>query len=194
MIKPVSLLIAITIIAASCNNNNNSTTDKPVKVAEEEEKFFPVTSYIKGQIFDIKQKGVTPLLYITSGNKTDSVMIKLDELENYTKEFLQPVIDSTNLIKWYTESKFLDQTINAYTFTYDLSSPQNDSLKLMHWDVYVDPETGKVKRLYMLKKTGNGKTLQLTWLNNEWFKIITIANNPDGSTSVEKEEKISWNY
>ena len=44
-----------------------------------------------------------------------------EEIDLTPKEFelfLFPVIDSTNLNNLFTESKFLDQTINAFTFTY----------------------------------------------------------------------------
>jgi hypothetical protein len=142
----------------------------------------------------MKQKGAAPLKYTTVKDKTDSVIIKLDEVDTYTAPFVQPEIDSANLINLYNESKFLDQTINAFTFTYEPINPANDTLILRHWDVYIDPETGKVKRIYMVKKTADNKTLQLTWLHNQWFKTVTIANNTDGSTLIEKEEKISWSY
>ncbi len=154
--------------------------------------FFPVTAFIKGQIHDIKEKGITPMLYSTSNNHTDSAAIKFEALDTLLKEFLQPVIDTTNLIAYFTENKFLDQSINAFTFTYDAKPNLPDSIKLTHWDVYIDPETNKVKRVYMIKKNAGNKTVQLTWLSNLWCQTTTLANNTNGSFNVVSEEKILW--
>jgi hypothetical protein len=192
------LLIFSLAALAACSSNSNTETAQSTGAATDtalaEQHFFPVTTYLEGQVFDIRAKGLTPVKYTTIKNRTDSVMIKLDELDELVKEFLQPKIDSTNLLPFYTESKFMDRTINAFTFTYEPIQPLADSLPLLHWDVYVDPENSQVKRVYIIKKGKDGKTLQLTWLSNKWFKTTTLVSKSDGSTAVEKEEKIVWDY
>lgn len=187
------LLLSSALLCA-CGNNSSEIKPTPVSKVEEEPSFFPVTSYLKGQLYDIKAKGVTPIKYTTINNRTDSVMVKLDSLNILCKEFLQPEIDSTNLINFFTESKFLDQTVDAFTFTYDAKKNIPDSIQLIHWDVYVEPVTSKVRRVYITKKGDSNKILQLTWQSNQWFKIVTIISNKDGTSTVEKEEKISWDY
>ena len=187
-------LILSSALLCACGNNSSEIKPTPVSKVEEESSFFPVTSYLKGQLYDIKAKGVTPIKYTTINNRTDSVMVKLDSLNILCKEFLQPEIDSTNLINFFTESKFLDQTVDAFTFTYDAKKNIPDSIQLIHWDVYVEPETIKVRRVYITKKGDSNKILQLTWQSNQWFKIVTIISNKDGTSTVEKEEKISWDY
>lgn len=187
-------LILSSALLCACGNNSSEIKPTPVSKVEEESSFFPVTSYLKGQLYDIKAKGVTPIKYTTINNRTDSVMVKLDSLNILCKEFLQPEIDSTNLINFFTESKFLDQTVDAFTFTYDAKKNIPDSIQLIHWDVYVEPETSKVRRVYITKKGDSNKILQLTWQSNQWFKIVTLISNKDGTSTVEKEEKISWDY
>jgi hypothetical protein len=186
-------LILSAVLLCACGNNNPEATTA-VSKAEEKPSFFPVTSYLKGQLYDIKAKGVTPIKYTTINNHTDSVMVKLDSLNALCKEFLHPEIDSVNLINFFTEAKFLDQTVDAFTFTYDAKKNIPDSIQLIHWDVYVEPETSKVRRVYITKKGDSNKILQLTWQSNKWFKIVTIVSNKDGTSTVEKEEKISWDY
>ena len=190
------LLSAALLFLNACNN---STPEKKVMqnnadTVIENPSFFPVTDYLKGQIYDIKQKGLTPIKYTTVNGHTDSVMIKFDQLNELLKAFLQPEIDSANLVPYFNETKFLDQSIDAFTFTYEAKSQLPDTLLLRHWDVYVEPETGKVKRIYIIKKEAANKTLQLTWQSDKWCKTTTIINNPDGTAAIEKEEKISWDY
>jgi hypothetical protein len=192
-------LLATVILFLNACNNNPAPETKPqsnaVDTTAEKPDFFPVTTFLKGQIFDIKHKGLAPLKYTTVNNITDSAFVKLEQLDSLLTEFLHPEIDSLNMVPFFTESKFLDQSVDAYTFTYDPKTTLPDSIPVKHWDVYVDPTTSKVNRVYILKKAGNNKTLQLTWQSNQWCKITTISSSPDGSSStVEKEEKISWDY
>jgi hypothetical protein len=187
--------IAILLFLNACSNRSEEKT--PVSnntTVEEKPSFFPVTSYLKGQIHEIKEKGITPIKYITINNHTDSFFVTFAELDEVLKEFLHPEIDTANLIPFFTESKFLDQSINAFTFTYEPKPQVPDSILLTHWDVYIEPEVSKVKRIYLVKKGGANKTLQLTWQSNEWCKTTTIVTHPDGTSAVEKEEKISWVY
>lgn len=190
-----NLLAASVILFTACNSN---TSEKAVPqntiTVEEKPSFIPVTSYIKGQIRDITERGITPMKFTTINNHTDSALVKFGELKDFLDNFLLPKIDSLNLTPFFTESKFLDQTINAFTFTYNPKVQLPDSIKFTHWDVYIDPETSKIKRVYLTKKGGENKTLQLTWESNQTSKIVTISNNPDGSSKVEKEEKVSWEH
>jgi hypothetical protein len=185
------------LLLNSCNNvaknKGNKTSDPSAQIQPEAQRFFPVTVYLKGQLFDYRRDGIIPLKYTTIKGHTDSAWIKMEDVDNAIKEFMEPEIDSTNLITLFTEKKFLDQTLNAYTFTYEPTGQLPDSMKLNHWDVYIDPETNKVKRIYIVK-TSPGKTLQLTWLSNKWCKINTILTKPDGTSELEKEEKLVWAF
>lgn len=173
-------------VASPQNNTIDTVTEKP--------DFFPVTAFIKGQIYEIKEKGLSPRQYISINDHTDSAFVKFEQLDKLLKEFLQPEIDSANLVPFFTETKFLDQTIDAFTFTYDPKTTLPDSIPLKHWDVYIEPTTSKVKRVYLIKKTSDGKTLQLTWQSGQWCKTTTLVTDANGSTKIEKEEKISWDY
>jgi hypothetical protein len=185
---------ATVILLFACNNTPQKSLPQESVVVEEKPSFIPVTAYIKGQIRDITERGMTPMKFTTINNHTDSALVKFSELDSFLKNFLEPEVDSVNMVPFFTESKFLDQTINAFTFTYNPKVKLPDSLSLTHWDVYIDPETSKIKRVYMTKKSADNKTLQLTWEHNQSSKITTISNKPDGSSTIEKEEKIFWDH
>jgi hypothetical protein len=190
----ISIVLTFIIFLYSCTD-----TGKPAKHVSAEDsiakqKFFPVTDYIRGQIYDIKKSGVNPLKYLIADGHTDSVWIKIEELDKEVAEFLRPEIDSANLTALFSEKSFLDQSLGAVTFTYDAAGVLPDSMKLKHWDVYIDPKTNKVKRVYMVKEIDKSKTLQLTWLGSQWCKITTIATDANGVMKVEKEEKLIWDF
>jgi len=188
--------IALMLVINACSNNNTQSTipDATTAQADEKPNFIRVTSFIKGQFIAIREKMLTPIKYITINEHTDSTFLKFEDIDNQLKDFVQPVIDSANLSTLFTETKFVDRTINAITFTYDPKGNLPDSMPLRHWDVYVEPETGNITRVYMVKKLSGNKIQQLTWLTGQWCKITTIVQHADGSSSVEKEEKISWDY
>jgi hypothetical protein len=191
--KPTIFLLVM-VVLFSCNNNKTPDTAKTDTPVEEKTSFFPVTAYIKGQVHDIRQKGLTPYKFITVNDRTDSALIQFSQLDSLIQEFLHPEIDSVNLQAFFTENRFLDQSINAFTFTYNPKGKLPDSIPLKHWDVYIDPENNKVKRLYLVKQANKNTLLQLTWQSNQWCKTTTIITSPDGTEKVAKEEKISWDY
>jgi hypothetical protein len=178
----------------SCANHGKPAEQLAAKDTLEKQTFFPVTDYLEGEVYNIKKSGVNPLKYTTVNGHTDSVWIKIEELDSVVAEFLHPKIDSANLVTLFSGKSFMDQSVNAVTFTYDAAVVLPDSMKLKHWDVYVDPKTSKVKRIYMVKEIDKTKTLQLTWVNGQWCKITTIGTDANGVMKVEKEEKLIWDF
>lgn len=188
-------VISIAIILLSCNNSSKTGVVQAGKDTAVKQNFFPVTSFFKGEIYTLKADGVNPIKYTTINNHTDSVWLKIEELEAAVHEFLHPQIDTANLITLFTEKSFLDQSINAFTFTYDATTlPLPDSMQLQHWDVYIDPNSNTVKRVYMVKQVSKNKTLQLTWVSKQWCKITSIVTDEKGVSKIEKEEKIFWDF
>jgi hypothetical protein len=190
-----SILLIIGFLSACNNNQSDSSTivNSNENKKDSAVRFFPVTSYLKGEIFGIKNGGVTPVRKITIGTKTDSTWLKMDELDSVMTDFLTPIIDSTNLINTFTESRFKDETLSAYTFTAEPKNSKENTFAFTHWDVYVDVETNKVKRIYLIKKESPTRELQLTWQCGKWCKIITISTE-SGKSVIEKEEKIYWSF
>lgn len=192
--KIIISLLACSLFLFSCNDSGKSAVQSPTKDSAEKQRFFPVTAYLKGEIFNLKKSGINPLKYTTVNDRTDSVWLKVEELDSALQEFLQPEIDSANLTGLFTEKSFLDQSINAVTFTYDPTAILPDSMKLTHWDVYIDPKSNKVKRVYMVKDVDKTKILQLTWISNQWCKIVSIVTDKKGESKIEKEEKFILDF
>jgi hypothetical protein len=199
--KMLSISIVFLLLLNACSNNNSSTsaaTPEPAPqtvstLGDSATSFFPVTSYLKGELLGIKNGGVTPIRKITVAGKTDSSWIKMEELESVFAAFLSPIIDSANLKNTFEQKIFKDETLNAFTFTCDPKNSKTNTFAFKHWDVYVDAETNKVTRVYLLKKETEDTDVQLTWKAGKWCSIRTLKNTGD-KTAIIKEEKISWHF
>jgi hypothetical protein len=193
--KIITSLLFCSIFFYSCNDSDKQTAGHlSPKDTAEKQRFFPVTAFLKGEIFNLKNSGINLLKYTTVNDRTDSVWIKIEAMDSALQEFLHPEIDSANLIYLFTEKSFMDQSIDAVTFTYEPTSILPDSMKLNHWDVYIDPKSNKVKRIYMVKDIDKNKTLQLTWRTNQWCKIVSIITDEKGESKIEKEEKFILDF
>ncbi|MDQ2721487.1 MAG: hypothetical protein M3Z26_17255 [Bacteroidota bacterium] len=187
-------IIGSIIFLNSCNSKSKS--DFSSKHAEETQSFFPVTDFFKGQLRVIDSMPVTLLKTVTVSNKTDSAWLKRESIRSFAEPFLTPVIDSTTMSPWFSEKSFMDQTINAVTISYDSKIKLPDSIKLRHWDVYIDPQKGSVERIYIVKENNENSsqvTTQLTWKANQWCSIRTIKQKPGQEPEI-KEEKLTWDF
>lgn len=192
--KLLFLLVNLSFTIVSCTNSTQQADDPFITPKDTVRNFFPVTSYIKGEIYNIRKSGINPIKYITINDHTDSAWLKMEELDAAVQEFLTPEIDSMNLISLFSEKSFLDQSINAVTLTYDPIAALPDTMLLRHWDVYINPTTHKIKRIYMVKEISKNKTLQLTWVNDQWCKITSIVTDEKGISKIEREEKLFWDF
>ena len=184
------LLLVLVLVFGKCTSNGNTSSN--IKNSDDSLHIFPVTSFLKGQLKMIDTLPLTPLKTISENGKTDSSWLKREDIRKNATPFLTPVIDSASMFPFFTEKSFLDQTINAYTFSFDPKIKLPDSIHLTHWDVYMDPQTNEISRIYMVKENGD-TTTQLTWLVNKWYSIRKIIQKP-GKEAEIKEEKMTWDF
>jgi hypothetical protein len=189
------LLWGLMLIVASCNSDEKTiATESPVK--KDTISIFPVTDFLKGQLRELDSMPVTVLRTVTVNGSTDSTWLKRESIRLFALPFLARVIDSASVSSYFSAKSFLDQTINAFTLTYDANNNLPDSITLHHWSVYIDPQTNQVQRIYLVKenaKHNEGITTQLTWKVNEWCSIRTITEKPGNAPDI-REEKLKWDF
>jgi hypothetical protein len=177
----------------SCHNDENKTTEKTefseIDTTTEAPSFFPLGNFIKGQIVDIKNSGINPIKISMINNLPDTSWIQVDAFEKIFGEFYTPFIDSTSLQAFFKENKFYDQTLNAITLTYSSIGKVPDSIPWKYWNIYIDPETNKITRIFMEKTLDLDRTRQLTWIPGVSAKAVTISPN-----GAEEEINIKWSY
>jgi hypothetical protein len=183
----------------SCRNHPvvEAAPAQPAVTMTIDTSFFPVTSFLKGQMNEFDSLAVTPLHIVYIKDKADSQWIKREQLRSFLATFLTPVIAEKNLKPYFKESRFNDLTMAAVTLSYDQTAPLPDSVPLQSWNVYIDPQSGNVKRIYIIKNiktNGQSITQQLTWENNASAQIVNILNKPDGSSELLNREVFIWNF
>jgi hypothetical protein len=202
LIQFLYFLIIISFLLSGCKNNasskNEDNAENPFKNMDntaETHSFFPVSNFIKGQVFDISNAGINPIMYLSKNSVVDSVWLKQNEIEKAFEEYFSPFIDSSEYAVFFSEKKFLDESIGAITLSYDSNGNTPDSINWKHWDIYIDPETNQIKRIYLVKKINNYKTRQLTWIPGMSCRAITINEDiVNHKSTVEDEKIIKWNY
>ena len=194
--KMVFFLVAVSAFFVSCKHHEKITNPETYSTTNSEKNevpvFFPVTNYIRGQIFEIKKGASNPLKIEIVDSHTDSSWIRMDVLEKEFKDFLFPEIDTANLVKNFSENKFMDETLDAITLTYDPVKTQTDTFAFRHWDIYIDPATEKVRQIYLLKKLKGNIVQYLTWLSGKSCNIKTISTDSSDKHKVEREITIKW--
>jgi hypothetical protein len=194
----LSTLFFISLFFISCKEQQSQINQQTAKDSTEDNTFFPVTQFILGELAQIDSLPVTPLKIISEDGKEDSIWMKNKDVRIFAQPFLQPKIDTANLKGLFAQKSFLDQTINAYTFSYDPVSTLPDTMQLKRWDVYIDPQKNKVRRIYIVKEIRENnavtkQTIQLTWMAAHWCKITTITGQGNNPPKI-KEEKMIWDF
>lgn len=183
-------IFVFTIIISGCNSATHTNSSVPVTVDTiQKENFFPVTRFIEGEIFTIKNGGVTPTLFTTKNGSMDSGFVKMEKLDSLVSLFLNPVIDTANLKNTFTETSFLDETLQLFTFTYTRKQNQNAVPELKTWNVYLGKDDSKVKSVYLERIPAPGIKLLLTWKAGKYCQIVTIEND-----KIVEEKLIKWTY
>lgn len=193
-IRYLAAIIYLMFLSCSCKEKLLKSQQIKKYESPKQQSFFPVTEYILGQLKEIETLPVTLLKIITYKGYKDSIWMKKENIRAFAAPFLRPIIDSTNFKELFTEKSFLDQSINAFTFSYDPINKLPDTFQLRRWDVYIDAEKNTVKRIYLIKeinKIDGLQTLQLTWKSNQWCKITTITEK-SGIQPEIKEELVKW--
>jgi hypothetical protein len=189
----IIVLFLCLLIFISCHLEENAsienTTLSDIDTATEAPSFFPLGNFIKGQIVDIKNSGINPIIITTVNDLPDTSWIKVEAFENIFSEFYSPFIDSISLQPFFKENKFFDQTLNSITLTYSSVGKVPDSIPWKYWNIYVEPETNKITRIFMVKELHSDKTRQLTWIPGVSAKAVTIGN---GGPEDEINIKLSY--
>jgi hypothetical protein len=187
----------LVLLAGSCHPKGNTEAPENRKDSTDtavQKNYFPVADYIKGEITEVDSLPVGIMQYTTTGRRTDSAYVKATAFHALAAEFLPPeLLDTALFHKEYSESSFLDQSTNSFTFTY---STKNGQLALQRVDILASPVQGsnKVKSIYMEERINRQDTLvikKLFWTSRKQFEIFTTVQPPH-QTATLRQLKVVW--
>jgi len=190
-------IIAIVMIGLffSCKHKKNDSivSEYPTEdTTNAAPSFFPVTGFIEGQIAELKNSNKKITAYLSKANKTDSMPLLPKIWDSVFADFHLPNIDSATLSKYFKETKFEDQTLEAITLSYDAKETLPNDILWKHWDIYINPETNEVERIYMVKSLPNNTTLQLTWIPGNSCKKTFITEGDTTNKMMVSEATYQW--
>jgi len=187
--------LTLLILLVSCNQEKKENEKSPAKLTEEEAVFFPVTDFLKGQLIEIRERGLAPIFYQDKKGKMDSTWIKMDSMESFVADFLSPSIDSFSMAEYYTLKKFYDQTLGRITLTYEANKVLPKNNPWLSWNVYIDPEKGTVEKIYLVKSASPNQKLLLNWSCKTQCSMTGIEEDEKtNTTNVFRKETIKWKY
>jgi len=187
--KKILFVLGISaFITASCKHKKAGQ--------EESNGFFPVLSFLQGQVKDI-DTSVYPLLKIVTIDSTsDSSFIKRTEFRQYANDFLSiPDISSEKLKDDYTESKLYDETLGRAVIDY---SPKSPDAEIRREEVMIVPDEqtgGRVTSIFINRRINTSDSTiekKMYWQVNKRFQIVTIIQKRDQPDQI-KTVQIVWN-
>jgi hypothetical protein len=161
-----------------------------------EEKFFPVLSFIQSQVADIDTSlySIRKLVYIDS-LRTDTVYLPREQFREAAKDFLSiPDISSSKYDDRYTEEKQFDETMNRVMLTYIPLKPEKEEIQRQEVLIKPDPAGDKITNI-IINRIVNTKDSsvqkRLLWKVDESFQIIT-TKQLNGQPEITSTVKVVW--
>jgi len=176
------LILLVFLGACQSKKTSDKTTiaeNQLLDTAQVAPSFFPVSNFILGQLQEIKKAGLPLNKTVTREKNTESKTATIQELMDSLSVLVKHPIDSAQLAHAFVERKFDDQSIGSITMSYERSKLAADSIPWKNWDVYLDPESGSVKRIYLVEQQGWWTRRLITWIPGSSCKLVIIREKPD---------------
>jgi hypothetical protein len=153
--------------------------------------FFPIAGSILAELKEIDSLPVAIIKYTSNGIQSDTVIFSKEKMRYVADELLTPDISLPEYKKFYTETVFLDNTINTITMSYTTISDQPVIRKI---EVMINPENEKVKSIYVekLQNSPDSNVLRkMIWTTGKNLQVISLINRK-GQPEQIRTEKYEW--
>ena len=186
------IILCLTVACTACKHKK-----KPVN-PNSDGAFFPVVSFIRGQVKDIDTSLYRIIKIETTDNRTDTQFIKREDFKTFAKDFTNlPDISSDKLKDDYQETKTFDDVLKSFILTYSTDVKDNEIQKE---DVMIDPEpdengNSRVRSIIIDEWPNHGDTIihkSLLWQTNKRFLVVTKIDAPGVPEKITRLEVV-WN-
>lgn len=168
-----------------------SSEDAP----EDKYEYFPVLSYIKGQVNHVDTSLFSILKVTKSNGVADTVHLRREDFKAAAADFLS--IPDISVKKWrkrYTETRMFDPELQKVIINY---VPKDKEEEIQREDVLIEPnaeEGDKVQTIYIDRLLSNeDSTVQkkMLWEVDKRFQVITITQKKNAPEKVQTTE-VTW--
>lgn len=180
-----SLILLLLVCTVACKEKK-----APVAGQQKPKDFLPVNDFLKSEINHIDTIPYSFTKYSTEGDRTDSAFISKTEFHKLVDEFTEVDITDKKYIDHYDETSLIDTITRLASFTYLANKA---GMKVSRIDVYIDPESQRFKKLYIIRNYTTGDTAvskQLLWQTSGNFVLITSLTI--GDKEITRQEKVVW--
>lgn len=182
-----SFIIILLLSFIACNQKEKSN----------EEKFFPVLSFIQSQVADIDTSLYTiRKLVVIDSLRTDTFYIPREQFRESAKDFLSiPDLSSSKYEHRYTEEKQFDETMNRVILTYTPLKPEKEEIQRQEVLIKPDPSGDKITNIIInrfINTKDSSIQKRLLWKVDESFQVITIKQL-NGQPETTSTVKVVWN-
>jgi len=187
MIKSFWFFIVSILVMLSCKNKK---TDEE----KENQKFFPVLSFIKSQVAHVDTSVFRIIKIVQKDSTSDTTYLKREEFREAAKDFLTiPDITSDELKDEYTETKLFVPDLKQVALNY---MPKEPDKEISRQEVMIKPDANgdKVQSIFINRTTGskNGSIQKiLFWEVDKQFKIVTLIQS-SGKPEKKETVKVIW--
>lgn len=185
--KSISLLLftALCAFGISCGEPAEEGS------IQENKDFYPVSAHIHSELALIDSLPVAVFLYREEDGRKDTTIVDKQAFRVLAEAIPQPDITKEPLKKSYTESVYMDATLNLVTMSY---APKSESGEIRKIDVYINPDTEKVKRIYVEKRLSGGDSTivrKIVWTSGQQLQVTSLVTR-EGQQEKVIQEKYSW--
>lgn len=167
------------------------------KTEDGEAAFFPVLSFIRGQVKTIDTSLYRIVKIETVDTVSRSTYIRREDFKTYAQPFLElPDIASDKWKDDYEETKMFDDAMNKVILTYTAKDNENE---VRRQDVMLNPTNAdgnsEVQTIIINTESDKGDSTMLTtmvWYVNKRFTVVSRVQKPNVPEKVRKLEVI-WN-
>lgn len=187
--RSISALVLTLLFAGifSCHSTADQTS-----ATQEDREFYPLSAFIRQELAEIDSLPVAVFLYTEAGGITDTTLVEKQAFRTLAEAIALPDITRAPLKNAYRETVFHDATLNLVTMSYSPTDPSTVPVKKI--DLYIHPETGKVKSAYIekLEISGDSTLVEKTvWSAGKQAQITRLFSKPGQPDRIENR-KFSW--
>jgi len=147
------------------------------------------TIFLKGQVDQLAAATGPLTLYSTHNGKEDSTRVQVGDIRTMTAPFLTAL--SALSVSSYKESTFPDSSNHRTVISYQALG---DSTPLDMVDVYIDPDTKAIRKMYLqyiVYQADSGIRRQLIWEADKRFTLITTVDKNEYTADL-LQQKVIW--